>query len=326
MGKKGVLERLKDGIVLGDGGYLLELEKRGWVRAGPFTPEVVLRRPLAVKELHTEFKAAGAEVLQALTFYASRDKLETVGLEGKLEDDEPPGRAPGPRGGGRRLPRGRQHQPHLEVRGGQRRGEGRGPPHLRRAARGAGRRGRRLRHRRDLLLARRGPARGGVREEDGPSGHGHRLLREPAGHERRQDPAECAKALVDAGADIVGINCLRSPEHTLPLIEEMRKAVRVPSPASPWASARRRTSRTSRACPSSPSSWTAAAQPQGDGRLRERRAKDMGSATSAPAAAPSPPTCARWRGRSASGRPRPAWQVDYAKPMSAYEYYDHTEG
>jgi len=35
--KKGILERLKDGPVLGDGGYLLELEKRGWVRAGPFT-------------------------------------------------------------------------------------------------------------------------------------------------------------------------------------------------------------------------------------------------------------------------------------------------
>ena len=36
MKKKGILERLKDGPVLGDGGYLLELEKRGWVemRAG----------------------------------------------------------------------------------------------------------------------------------------------------------------------------------------------------------------------------------------------------------------------------------------------------
>ena len=40
--KKGILERLKEGPVLGDGGYLLELEKRGWVRAGPFTPEVAL--------------------------------------------------------------------------------------------------------------------------------------------------------------------------------------------------------------------------------------------------------------------------------------------
>ena len=38
---KGILDRLHDGPVLGDGGYLLELEKRGYVQAGPFTPEVV---------------------------------------------------------------------------------------------------------------------------------------------------------------------------------------------------------------------------------------------------------------------------------------------
>ena len=38
--------------------------------------------------------------------------------------------------------------------------------------------------------------------------------------------ANAARALVDAGADIVGINCLRSPEHTLPLMAEMRKAVK----------------------------------------------------------------------------------------------------
>ena len=47
MKKKGILERLKEGPVLGDGGYLLELEKRGWVRAGPFTPEVAPSRPAA---------------------------------------------------------------------------------------------------------------------------------------------------------------------------------------------------------------------------------------------------------------------------------------
>src|SRR5271169_1161359 len=84
--KKGILERLSEGIVLGDGGYLLELEKRGWVRAGPFTPEVALMRPEALRELHVEFREAGAEVLQALTFYASRDKLATVGLADRLED------------------------------------------------------------------------------------------------------------------------------------------------------------------------------------------------------------------------------------------------
>src|SRR2546428_11841740 len=86
MKNKGILERLKDGPVLGDGGYLLELEKRGWVRAGPFTPEVALPYPDALRELHIEFRQAGAEVLQALTFCASRDKLATVGLENRLED------------------------------------------------------------------------------------------------------------------------------------------------------------------------------------------------------------------------------------------------
>src|SRR6516165_6128488 len=86
MKKKGILERLKEGPVLGDGGYLLELERRGWVRPGPFTPEVAIVYPPALRELHLEFREAGAEVLQALTFYASRDKLATVGLEDRVED------------------------------------------------------------------------------------------------------------------------------------------------------------------------------------------------------------------------------------------------
>src|SRR5213595_1387124 len=81
---RGLLERLDEGVVLGDGGYLLELEKRGYVRGGPFTPEVSLTHPDALAELHREFLRAGAEVLQALTFYASQDKLATVGLAGKV--------------------------------------------------------------------------------------------------------------------------------------------------------------------------------------------------------------------------------------------------
>src|SRR6202167_2574269 len=86
MPKQGILERLKQGPVLGDGGYLLELEKRGWVRPGPFTPEVAIVYPAALRELHIEFREAGAEVLQALTFYASRDKLATVGLENQVDE------------------------------------------------------------------------------------------------------------------------------------------------------------------------------------------------------------------------------------------------
>jgi len=83
---RGILERLSDGVVLGDGGYLLELEKRGYVQAGPFTPEVVIEQPHALVELHREFLRGGAEVLQTMTFYASDDKLATVGLAGKVDE------------------------------------------------------------------------------------------------------------------------------------------------------------------------------------------------------------------------------------------------
>src|SRR5688500_8191957 len=84
--KKGIMEKLAEGVVLGDGGYLLELEKRGYVQAGPFTPEVSLTNPEALEQLHREFIRAGAEVIQTLTFYASEDKLATVGLAGKVDE------------------------------------------------------------------------------------------------------------------------------------------------------------------------------------------------------------------------------------------------
>jgi hypothetical protein len=37
-----ILDKLAQGVVLGDGGYLLALESRGYVQAGPFTPEVTI--------------------------------------------------------------------------------------------------------------------------------------------------------------------------------------------------------------------------------------------------------------------------------------------
>ena len=38
-------------------------------------------------------------------------------------------------------------------------------------------------------------------------------------------PADCARRLADAGADIVGVNCLNGPEQQLPIALEMREAV-----------------------------------------------------------------------------------------------------
>jgi betaine-homocysteine S-methyltransferase len=73
--KLGLPERLENGIVLGAEGYVFELERRGYVQAGAYVPEVVLDYPEAVRELHREFLRAGAEVMVALTYYAHREKM-----------------------------------------------------------------------------------------------------------------------------------------------------------------------------------------------------------------------------------------------------------
>src|SRR3989442_6485320 len=82
---RGILERLKNGVVLGAEGYVFELERRGYINAGPYVAEVVLDFPEAVKELHREFLRAGSEVMVALTYYAHREKLRDVGRENDLE-------------------------------------------------------------------------------------------------------------------------------------------------------------------------------------------------------------------------------------------------
>src|SRR6266704_65686 len=80
-----IIDRLRAGPVLGAEGYVFELERRGYIKAGPFVPEVVLDYPDALRELHREFLRAGADVMVALTYYAHREKLRDVGREGDLE-------------------------------------------------------------------------------------------------------------------------------------------------------------------------------------------------------------------------------------------------
>lgn len=66
-----IIELLKQGIVLGDGGYLIELERRGYVDSGSghervgtpkgsgqFTPEIAINKPEAFRQLHREFLQA----------------------------------------------------------------------------------------------------------------------------------------------------------------------------------------------------------------------------------------------------------------------------
>jgi len=81
-----ILKKLRNDVVLGDGGAIFELERRGYVSAGPFTPQVIIEHPESVRQLQTDFARAGAEVIQALTYYAHEEKLEVIGMEGYLKE------------------------------------------------------------------------------------------------------------------------------------------------------------------------------------------------------------------------------------------------
>jgi betaine-homocysteine S-methyltransferase len=80
-----LLERLDQSAVICAEGYLFELERRGYLQAGAFVPEVVLEHPEAVTQLHRDFVHAGSDVVEALTYYAHREKLRIIGREQDLE-------------------------------------------------------------------------------------------------------------------------------------------------------------------------------------------------------------------------------------------------
>ena len=83
--KPGLLERLAEGPVICAEGYLFEFERRGYLQAGAFVPEVVLEHPELVAQLHREFVHAGSDVVEAFTYYAHREKLQTIDKEHLLE-------------------------------------------------------------------------------------------------------------------------------------------------------------------------------------------------------------------------------------------------
>jgi betaine-homocysteine S-methyltransferase len=239
----------RDGVVLGDGGYLIELERRGYVDSGSgretvgtgkgsgqFTPEVAIEHPAALRGIHEEFLLAGSTVLQALTFFATRDKLTRAGYGTDTEAIN-----------------------NAAVS-------------IARVVAG------------DRALVAGTVARTQLFEREGPSASGHardllaeqvRLLQDArvdfliletffrldemlialecarestlpliatmsfrptiAESSDGHSPAECARAMVDAGADLVGANCEQDPDRMLTVLRAMRSAVDVPLAAQPAA-------------------------------------------------------------------------------------------
>src|SRR4030081_3186675 len=324
MKKKGILERLKEGPVLGDGGYLLELEKRGWVRAGPFTPEVALTYPNALRELHVEFREAGAEVLQALTFYASRDKLATVGLENRLEDlNRSAVRIAREVAGDRCLVAGNLSLTWMYEPG---------------SASAADR----VRKTFDEQLS--------VQVDEGVdfiigetfSWLGEALIAVERAKktglpamvticfENKDETAEgksaadAAKALFDAGADIVGMNCLRPPEHILGPMEQMRKAVSGYLACQPVAYRTPKNKPDFTSLPEFPYALDPLQLTRNEMADYAARAREIGInyiGACCGAVAVHIREMARVLGKlSADSR---LWMKRGEKPMSAYEYYDH---
>ena len=68
---KNLMDMLKEGVVLGDGGMYLEANWRGYD-----VPEIIGSHPEALRQIHQDFFNAGSQVLQALTWFTSGAQLE----------------------------------------------------------------------------------------------------------------------------------------------------------------------------------------------------------------------------------------------------------
>jgi len=235
MGESATLvERLERGPVLCAEGYLFELERRGYLQAGAYVPEVVLEHPERVAELHREFVHAGSDVVEAFTYYAHREKLRLIGLEHLLEP---------------------LNRTALEIAGSVARDTGtlfagdicntnlylegdRASKGLVRAmfeeqvawAADAGVDfvvGETFQFAGEALLATQVIREAGLEAVVTLAIHRDPLTREG------WTPEEACRRLADAGAAVVGLNCIRGPKTMLPLLRAIRAAVDVPVAALP---------------------------------------------------------------------------------------------
>src|SRR3977135_4025649 len=81
----GLTARLDAGPVICAEGFLFELERRGYLSAGEFVPEVALESPHAPRALPLAFQRAGSDVVEAFTYNGHREKMRVIGKEDLLE-------------------------------------------------------------------------------------------------------------------------------------------------------------------------------------------------------------------------------------------------
>jgi betaine-homocysteine S-methyltransferase len=246
---KSIQEQLAQGVVIGDGGYLIELERRGYVDSGSgreqvgtgrgsgqFTPEIAIEHPDALCELHREFLHAGAEVLQALTFFGTREKLSRAGYGSQTEEiNFAAVKLAKEVAGQQALVAGSVSRTQLVER--------EGMDALTKARDHIAEQIRLLKdagvdfliletffHLAEMKAALEEAARIGLPAVATMS---FRPLVSQCsdGH----SPAECARVMAELGAAAVGANCEQDPARMLPLLREMRTATNVPIAAQPAA-------------------------------------------------------------------------------------------
>jgi betaine-homocysteine S-methyltransferase len=328
---EGILERLERGTVLGDGGYLLELEKRGYVQAGPFTPEVVIEHPEALVQLHREFLRAGAEVLQTMTFYASDDKLATVGMAGKVDEINR---------NAVRIAREVASEGDALVAGNLSLtwaydpNDAASPDHVRALL---------DRQLQDQIDA--GPPDFWIGETFSYTGEALLFVERakatglpvmatmcfeklPARSYEGDTPAEAAKQLAGAGADIVGVNCLNGPVQQLPMAAEMVEAVGSGTPvaAQPVAYATTNDAPDFTSWADFPYGLSARTLPRGDLATFAANARDAGVryiGSCCGSVAEHVRAMAKTLGKLPMDERE--WRSTTGQAMSAYEYYEHTE-
>lgn len=246
---KSITERLKDSIVLGDGGYLIELERRGYVDSGSgreqvgtgkgsgqFTPEVAIEHPEALQQLHREFLSAGSQVLQALTFFGTREKLTRAGYGQQTEAiNFAAVRLAKEIAGHEALIAGSVSRTQLLER--------QGPAAAKHARELFTEQVRLLKaagvdfllletfFRLDEMLIALECARNSGLPVIATMSFRPLITKCSDDH----TPAQCAKAMADGGAIAVGANCEQEPRRMMPLLREMRSAVKVPLAAQPAA-------------------------------------------------------------------------------------------
>ncbi|MFC5711949.1 homocysteine S-methyltransferase family protein [Thalassorhabdus alkalitolerans] len=81
MGKRSLEQRLNEGTVVVAEGYLFEMERRGYLQAGSFVPEVALEHPEVLKQVYRDYMNAGSDVVLAFTYNAHREKMRIIGKE-----------------------------------------------------------------------------------------------------------------------------------------------------------------------------------------------------------------------------------------------------